>query len=59
MILSKKYYLTYSGSCLRVPMLGKFKTDEWPYNTRKMRPCNRKGKHPHTTKRYNRKRKRR
>lgn len=45
--LSKPYYLKFSGSCGRVYMLGKYKMDEYPYDTRKAIKCTREGKHPH------------
>lgn len=48
--LSRHYYLTNGGWCLRVPMLGKYKADEWPYDVRLMNRCRQSGRHPHTVK---------
>jgi len=46
--MSRKFYLTYGGSCSRVPMTKRRgESTEWPYQLKLMRECKKDGRHPH------------
>lgn len=47
MRLSADYFLTYGGSCMKVPLKPNGQPDEWPYSFAKMKPCRKRGTHPH------------
>lgn len=45
--LSEKFYTMYGGSCSQIPMKPDGTSTEWPYDTAKMKACDKKGNHPH------------
>lgn len=45
--LSEEYYLMQGGSCSQIPMKTDGTSTEWPYDTAKMKRCDKAGTHPH------------